>query len=161
MFDKKQGLFDAFVKQQMSRRELIQATGKLGLGAAATGMLLNQAQTRAMAADFDWMKYKGSKLKLLLNKHPYADAMIANIDTFKTMTGMDVSYDIFAEDVYFDKVTAAMSSALVFDSTACRVPTNPACATRGDPRLRTATQVTSTVRRLNISAPPGSLTCRD
>ena len=63
-----------------------------------------------MAADFDWMKFKGSKLKLLLNKHPYADAMIANIDTFKTMTGMDVSYDIFPEDVYFDKVTAALSS---------------------------------------------------
>ena len=47
-------------------------------------MLLNQAQTSAMAADFDWMKFKGSKLKLLLNKHPYADAMIANIETFKT-----------------------------------------------------------------------------
>ncbi len=26
------------------------------------------------------------------------------------MTGMDVSYDIFPEDVYFDKVTAALSS---------------------------------------------------
>ena len=110
MYDKEKGLFDAFVKQQMSRRELIRATGKLGLGAAATGILLNQAQTSAMAADFDWMKFKGSKLKLLLNKHPYADAMIANIDAFKTMTGMDVSYDIFAEDVYFDKVTAALSS---------------------------------------------------
>ena len=73
-------------------------------------MLLTQAQTTAMAADFDWMKYKGSKIKLLLNKHPYADAMIANIETFKTMTGMDVSWDIFPEDVYFDKVTAALSS---------------------------------------------------
>ena len=36
--------------------------------------------------------------------------MIANLDTFKTMTGMDVTYDIFPEDVYFDKVTAALSS---------------------------------------------------
>ena len=46
-------------------------------------MLLNQAQTSAMAADFDWMAFKGTKLKLLLNKHPYADAMIANLETFK------------------------------------------------------------------------------
>jgi len=45
-----------------------------------------------------------------LNKHPYADAMIANSETFKTMTGMDISWDIFPEDVYFDKVTAALSS---------------------------------------------------
>jgi len=110
MYDKEKGLFEAFVAKKMSRRELIQATGKAGLSASAAGFLLTQAQTRAMAADFDWMKYKGSKLKLLLNKHPYADAMIANIETFKSMTGMDISWDIFPEDVYFDKVTAALSS---------------------------------------------------
>ena len=110
MFDKEKGLFEAFVAKKMSRRELIQASAKAGLTASAAGFLMTQAQTSAMAADFDWMKYKGSKLKLLLNKHPYADAMIANIETFKTMTGMDISWDIFPEDVYFDKVTAALSS---------------------------------------------------
>ena len=36
--------------------------------------------------------------------------MIANLDNFKEMTGMDVTYDVFPEDVYFDKVTAALSS---------------------------------------------------
>ena len=36
--------------------------------------------------------------------------MIADIDAFKSLTGMNVSYDIFPEDVYFDKVTAALSS---------------------------------------------------
>ena len=36
--------------------------------------------------------------------------MIADLDNFKKMTGMDVTYDIFPEDVYFDKVTAALSS---------------------------------------------------
>src|SRR3569623_3516476 len=37
--------------------------------------------------------------------------MIADIENFKKMTGMDVTYDIFPEDVYFDKVTAALSSS--------------------------------------------------
>ena len=110
MFEKEKGLFDAFVAKKISRRELINGAGKLGLSASAAGMFLTQSQTRAMAADFDWMKYKGTKLKLLLNKHPYADAMIANIQAFKDMTGMDISWDIFPEDVYFDKVTAALSS---------------------------------------------------
>ena len=30
---------------------------------------------------------------------------------------MDVTYDIFPEDVYFDKVTAALSSSLVANTT--------------------------------------------
>ena len=36
--------------------------------------------------------------------------MIADLESFKTLTGMNVTYDIFPEDVYFDKVTAALSS---------------------------------------------------
>lgn len=63
-----------------------------------------------LAADFDWQADKGKTVSLLLNKHPYTDAMIADLDTFKNMTGMDVKYDVFPEDVYFDKVGAALSS---------------------------------------------------
>jgi len=110
MFEKGRDLAAAFVRKQVSRRELIQRASQLGLGVAATSYFVNQAMTQALAADFDWQKFKGTKLKLLLNKHPYADAMIADLDNFKSLTGMDVTYDIFPEDVYFDKVTAALSS---------------------------------------------------
>lgn len=110
MHDKEKDLFSAFAAGKLNRRELVSGTAKLGVGAAAAHSLLGLASTQAMAADFDWMKYKGQSLKLLLNKHPYADAMIADIESFKTLTGMNVSYDIFPEDVYFDKVTAALSS---------------------------------------------------
>ncbi|HET6157951.1 MAG TPA: extracellular solute-binding protein [Dongiaceae bacterium] len=110
MFEKGRDLAAAFVRKQVSRRELIQRASQLGLGVAATSFFVNQAMTQALAADFDWQKFKGTKLKLLLNKHPYADAMIADLDNFKSLTGMDVTYDIFPEDVYFDKVTAALSS---------------------------------------------------
>ena len=94
----------------MSRRELLDHSAKLGISTAVAGSLLGAAATDAIAADFDWAKYKGTALKLLLNKHPYADAMIADLDNFKRMTGIDVTYDVFPEDVYFDKVTAALSS---------------------------------------------------
>lgn len=73
-------------------------------------MLVNAAQTRALAAGFDWKAHKGTSLKLLLNKHPYADAMIADLPALEELTGIKVTYDIFPEDVYFDKVTAALSS---------------------------------------------------
>ena len=36
--------------------------------------------------------------------------MIGDLEAFKALTGMNVTYDIFPEDVYFDKVTAALSS---------------------------------------------------
>ena len=73
-------------------------------------MLVNAAATQALAQSYNWKAQQGQSIKLLLNKHPYADAMIANIEAFKSLTGMNVAYDIFPEDVYFDKVTAALSS---------------------------------------------------
>jgi multiple sugar transport system substrate-binding protein len=110
MYEKEKGLVDAFRRGQLSRRGLIKSLGALGVSAGTAGVLVNMVSTQAMAADFDWMKHKGKSVKLLLNKHPYADAMIANLENFKKLTGIDVTYDIFPEDVYFDKVTAALSS---------------------------------------------------
>lgn len=82
----------------------------LGLTAAAADVLVNAAVTRALAQGHNWRAQQGQSIKLLLNKHPYADAMIANLDNFRQLTGMNVAYDIFPEDVYFDKMTAALSS---------------------------------------------------
>src|ERR1700726_1032168 len=110
MHDKAKEFFAAFKAGKMSRRELMSGAAKLGVSAAPANFLFNAAATQALAADFDWKKFNGTKLHLLLNKHPYADAMIADLDNFKGLTGMDVSYDIFPEDVYFAKVTAALSS---------------------------------------------------
>lgn len=110
MHSKERQLADAFAQGRISRRELIGGLGALGLTAAAGDMLVNAALTRAMAADFDWKKHSGRTVNLLLNKHPYTDAMIANIANFKSLTGMDVKYDVFPEDVYFDKVTSALSA---------------------------------------------------
>ena len=110
MYDKEKDLIDAYQRGQMSRRGLLRRLSALGMTAATASVLVNASATRALAADFDWMKHSGKSIKLLLNKHPYTDAMIANLDNFKALSGMDVSYDIFPEDVYFDKVTAALSS---------------------------------------------------
>ncbi len=111
MYEKEKDLVGAFLRGQVDRRGLIKGLGAMGLSAGTAGVLLNMGATNALAADFDWMAHKGKKLKLLLNKHPYADAMIANLENFKAMTGIEVTYDVFPEDVYFDKVTAALSSS--------------------------------------------------
>ncbi|MBV9218610.1 MAG: extracellular solute-binding protein, partial [Methylobacteriaceae bacterium] len=110
MYDKEKDLFEAYVAKKLSRRELLDGAAKLGLSTAVAGSLLGAAASKSLAADFDWKKFNGTSLKLLLNKHPYADAMIADLDNFKKLTGLSVTYDVFPEDVYFDKVTAALSS---------------------------------------------------
>jgi multiple sugar transport system substrate-binding protein len=110
MYDKAKDLVDAYKRRQLGRRDLIKRMGLLGVGAVAANTLLGRASTRALAADFDWKQYQGTQLNLLMNKHPYMDAMVADLDSFKELTGMEVTYDVFPEDVYFDKVTAALSS---------------------------------------------------
>lgn len=112
MYEKENDLIDAFVKGKVSRRSLIRGLGAMGVSAAAAGVLVNAATTRAWAQNgFDWKKHTGTTVKLLLNKHPYTDAMIADLENFKKLTGMNIEYDVFPEDVYFDKVTAALSSS--------------------------------------------------
>lgn len=110
MEKKEVDLVRAYLNGSMSRRTWLKSMAALGVSASTAGSLLTAMSTKAIAQDFDWMKHKGTSLKLLLNKHPYADALLANLDTFKELTGMEVTYDIFPEDVYFDKVTAALSS---------------------------------------------------
>lgn len=110
MYEKAKDLAEAYVARRIGRRAFMDRMAKLGIGAAAANLVLGRASTRALAADYDWQKHKGTTVNLLLNKHPYTDAMIANLDSFKELTGMDVKYDVFPEDVYFDKVTASLSS---------------------------------------------------
>ncbi len=110
MYEKEKDLVAAFMAGKLSRRSLLHGLGAMGVTAATASTLITMASSEALAADFDWRKHEGTSLKLLLNKHPYTDAMVANLQTFKDMTGMEVTYDVFPEDVYFDKVTAALSS---------------------------------------------------
>jgi len=111
MANRKDDVLKAYTEKKISRREMIERLGKLGIGAAAASLLANGFATEAFAAEGpDFKKYQGKSLKLLLNKHPYVDAMLKNLDSFKSMTGLNVTYDIFPEDVYFDKVTTALAA---------------------------------------------------
>jgi multiple sugar transport system substrate-binding protein len=110
MFDREKNLFDAYAAKRISRRDLLDGAAKLGVAGIAANQAYVSSVSRAMAADFNWKSQSGKSIKLLLNKHPYVDAMIGDLETFKALTGMNITYDIFPEDVYFDKVTAALSS---------------------------------------------------
>ncbi|MGI9452591.1 MAG: ABC transporter substrate-binding protein, partial [Geminicoccaceae bacterium] len=88
MSTKLQDTIEAFQKGRMTRREFFARGAAFGVSTGVLGYMLNRSVSQALAADFDWKKHDGTAIKLLLNKHPYTDAMIANLDNFKEMTGM-------------------------------------------------------------------------
>src|ERR1700722_7233998 len=110
MFDREKNLFDAYAAKRISRRDLLDGDAKLGIAGTAANAAFASSVSQAMAADFNWKGQAGKSIKLLLKKHPYVDAMIGDLEAFRSLPGMNVGYDIFPEDVYFDKVTAALSS---------------------------------------------------
>ncbi|MFF2012229.1 extracellular solute-binding protein [Streptomyces sp. NPDC058195] len=63
-----------------------------------------------VTGSFDWKRARGRTVRVLLNRHPYADALIAELKTFTEKTGIEVTHDVFPEDNYFDKLTVDLSS---------------------------------------------------
>jgi multiple sugar transport system substrate-binding protein len=57
------------------------------------------------SGEFNWRTHEGESLKLLLNQHPYQQALVNELPKFTELTGIDVTYDVFPEQNYFDKVT--------------------------------------------------------
>jgi multiple sugar transport system substrate-binding protein len=59
-------------------------------------------------SSFNWKQSSGTKIVVILNKHPYAEAIIKRLPTFKELTGIDVEYSVTPEENYFDKVTTSL-----------------------------------------------------
>lgn len=60
--------------------------------------------------EFNWRAFEGTSLKLLLNQHPYQQALVGELPKFTELTGIEVTYDVFPEQNYFDKVTIDLSA---------------------------------------------------
>lgn len=91
----------------LSGAQLLAACGTFG---NASGGSKSGAEAGDITGKFDWKREDGTTIKLLLNKHPYTDALLDRLDVFSKLTGITVERDIFPEENYFDKLTVALSS---------------------------------------------------
>lgn len=67
-------------------------------GAAASGGALGPfAHGPARAQEFNWQRFRGRELFLLLYKHPWVDEMVRHLPEFEALTGMRVRYEILPE----------------------------------------------------------------
>jgi multiple sugar transport system substrate-binding protein len=73
-------------------------------------LALSIALPAAAQDEFNWRAHEGASLKLLLNQHPYQQALVAELPKFTELTGINVTYDVFPEQNYFDKVTIDLSA---------------------------------------------------
>lgn len=69
-----------------------------------------KAKEDAKKTGFSWDMVKGSKIKVMFNQHPYAEAIIKKLPEFEGKSGIKVEYSITPEENYFDKVTTSLNS---------------------------------------------------
>jgi multiple sugar transport system substrate-binding protein len=56
------------------------------------------------SGNFDWKQASGTKIKISLNRHPYADAIIQQLPRFRELTGIDVAQEEIPEEYYLAKL---------------------------------------------------------
>lgn len=59
---------------------------------------------------FEWQRFKGSTLNLLLTKHPYVDKVMENIANFEKLTGIKVNAEVLPEIQARQKLTVEMAA---------------------------------------------------
>src|SRR4029077_6361445 len=89
---------DSYAARRISRRELLDGAAKLGVAGIAANAAFSSSVSPQMSEDFSGKGESCKSIKLLLNKHPYVDAMIGDLEAFKSLTGMNVTYDIFRSE---------------------------------------------------------------
>src|SRR5512137_2277910 len=77
---------DRATEGQMTRRDVL----RLGVTAAAGVAVGPFVVTPARAQSFNWQRFKGKEIFMMLYKHPWVDEMLKNLPEFESLTGIKV-----------------------------------------------------------------------
>lgn len=91
----------------LTRRKLMQSA----LGAAGAGAFGGLASARSQAQGaFDWQKFKGTKLEVLLQRGPYQDVLQKFEPEFTALTGIQIGSEQIPEQQYRQKLAIEFAS---------------------------------------------------
>lgn len=65
----------------------------------------------AATGDFDWTRFDGTSINVMLSAHPWTDGLLERLSEFEELTGVDVSVQNYTEDLYFDKMEQSVRSS--------------------------------------------------
>lgn len=76
--------------------------------AIVAAILAIGSTSTASAQAVDWQKHKGQSINLLMNNHPWTQAVRDMLKDFNAKTGIDVKLDIFNEEQFRARLTTVM-----------------------------------------------------
>ncbi len=94
------------VTAPVSRRAVLKLGGAALAGAAAGPFVF----TPARAQGFNWKRFQGKELFLLLTKHPWIETMEKQIPEFESLSGMKVKWETLPEIQARQKLTVEMTA---------------------------------------------------
>ncbi|HSD50497.1 MAG TPA: sugar ABC transporter substrate-binding protein [Candidatus Methylomirabilis sp.] len=77
----------------MTRRDVLRLGATVAAGAAVGPFISTPARAQA----FNWQRFRGKELFLLLYKHPWVEEMVKHVPEFESLSGMKVKYEVLPE----------------------------------------------------------------
>ena len=102
----KNGTRQAVGSRGMTRRDVLRLGATVAAGAAVGPFVI----TPGHGQTFNWQRFKGKELFLLLYKHPWVDEMVTHIPEFESLTGMKVRFEVLPEVQGRQKFTVEMTA---------------------------------------------------
>lgn len=79
----------------------------------AIGLILGLAYASTVqAAQFNWQQFKGTQLRVMLNKHPWQEAIQPQLKNFEALTGIKLIAEVYPEDQLRAKTLVELASAV-------------------------------------------------
>ena len=79
-------------------------------GCAGMGSSSSDFDPSTVTGDFDWKRYDGETISVLLSEHPWTQGLTDRLSEFEDLTGITVELQSYTEDLYFDKMEQAVRS---------------------------------------------------
>jgi len=90
----------------MTRRDVFRVGAEATAGAAFGPFF----HTPGHGQTFNWQRFKGKELYLILYKHPFVDEMVKHIPEFESLTGIKAKYEVLPEVQGRQKFTVEMTA---------------------------------------------------
>jgi multiple sugar transport system substrate-binding protein len=79
--------------RRVTRRDVLRLAGAAALGVTAAPFLW----TSAKGQTFDWKRFRGKELFVMVAKHPWPEEMVKWLPEFQDLTGMKISYEMLPD----------------------------------------------------------------
>jgi multiple sugar transport system substrate-binding protein len=98
------------VKKELKKVGAIAFASVLVLTGCTTAGSGSDYDAAAVTGDFDWKRFEGETVSVLLSVHPWSQGIEERISEFEDLTGVTVELQSYTEDLYFDKMEQAVRS---------------------------------------------------